>query len=93
MYNLSNIKWKALGRKKFWILFVDYNIDYCISRFIKQKDNLEEEELALFKKIRSMGIQVKILWSDNMGENTALQKALEGAEVNINFQYTAAGTP
>ena len=55
-YNLSNIKWKALGGKKFWILFIDYNTDYCISRLVKQKDNLEDEGLALFNKTRSMGI-------------------------------------
>ena len=60
-YDLSNIKWKALGRKKFWILFIDYNTDYCISRLVKQKDDLEDEGLALFKKIRAMGIQVKML--------------------------------
>ena len=56
-YNLSNIKWNALGSKKFWILFTDYNMDYCISHLVKQKDDLEDKELALFKKIRSMGIQ------------------------------------
>ena len=39
-----------------------------------------------------MGIQLKMLRSDNAGENKALQKALEGEEFNINFQYTAAGT-
>ena len=38
-----------------------------------------------------MGIQVKILWSDNAGDNKALQKALEDEEFNIDFQYTAAG--
>ena len=53
-YDLSNIKWKALGSKKIWILFIDYNTDYCISRLVKQKDNLEDKGLALFKKIRAM---------------------------------------
>ena len=40
-----------------------------------------------------MGIQVKMIQSDNTGENKALQKALEGKEFNISFQYTATGTP
>ena len=57
-YNLIKIKWKDFGSKRFWILFVNYNTDYCISRLVKQKDNLKDEELALFKKIRSMRIQV-----------------------------------
>ena len=55
-YNLRNIKWKTLDCKKFWILFFD---------LVKQKDDLEDEGLALFKKIRSMGIKIKMLQSDN----------------------------
>ena len=38
-----------------------------------------------------MGIQVKMLQSDNAGENKALQKALEDEEFNIDFQYTGVG--
>ena len=92
-YKLSNIKWKALGSKKFLILFIDYNRDYCILRLVKQKDNLEGKGLALFKKIRHMGIQLKLLQSDNAEENKSLKKALESEEFNIDFQYSAAGTP
>ena len=40
-----------------------------------------------------MGIQVKMLCSDNSGEEKMLQKSFEKEEFNINFQYTAAGTP
>ena len=68
-YDLSKIKWKALGSKKIWILFINYNTDYYISRLVKQKDNLEDKGLAIFKEIRTMGIQVKMIWSDNAGEN------------------------
>ena len=28
-------------------LFVDYNTAYCISHFVRQKDDLEDEGLAL----------------------------------------------
>ena len=55
--------------------------------FGQTKDDLEDEGLALFEKIRAMRIQVKMLQSDNTGE------VLENEEFNINFQYTAAGTP
>ena len=92
-YGLRNIKWKALGSKKLLILFVDYNTDYCISHLVKQKDNFEDKGLSLFKKIRFMGIQVKMLQIDNAGENKALQRAFESKEFNINFKYSAAGTP
>ena len=84
---------ESTWQQKFRVLFIDYNTDYCISHLVKQKDNLEDKGLALFKKIRAMRIQVKMLQSDNAGENKALQKALEDEEFNINFQYTAAGTP
>ena len=40
-----------------------------------------------------MGIQVKMPQKYNAGEIKVLQKALESEEFNINFQYTAAGTP
>ena len=68
-------------------------MDYCLSRLVKQKDNLKGGGLALFKKIRSRGIQVKKIQSDNAGENKALQMALESEECNIEFQYSAVGTP
>ena len=61
-------------------LFVDYKMDYCVSIFIRQKDDLEEEGLKLFKKIRAMNIQVKMLLMDNAGDNKLLQKALEAEE-------------
>ena len=38
-----------------------------------------------------MGIQAKILCSDDTGENKMLQKALESEESNIDLQYTTAG--
>ena len=43
--DLSNIKWVALGRKKFWALFVDYKTDYCVSRFIQKRTSLYQSYL------------------------------------------------
>ena len=64
-----------------------------MSKFVRKKDDLETEGLKLFKKLRSMNIQVKMVRMDNAGENKSLQKTLEREEFNIDFQYTAAGTP
>ena len=91
--DLRNVKWAALGRKKFWILFVNYKTNYCVSHFIKHKDNLEVEGLKIFKKVCAMNIQVKMIRMDNAGDNRLLQKALEQEEFNIDFQCMVAGTP
>ena len=40
-----------------------------------------------------MGIQPKIIRCDNAGENNVLEAALRKEEFNIEFQYTASGTP
>ena len=74
-------------------MFVDYQSDYCVSKFVRKKNELEDEGLNFFKKLRATSIQVKTLRLDNAGENKKLQRALEEEEFNIDFQYTAAGTP
>ena len=55
----------------------NYNTDYCISPLLKQNDSFEDKGLALFKKIRAMGIQVKVIRSDNDGENNHYRKPLK----------------
>ena len=67
--------------------------DYYVSKFVQNKSDLESKGLKLFKKLRTMAIQVMILRMDNTGENKLLQKTLEQQEFNVNFQYTAASTP
>ena len=75
--DLSNLRWTALGRNKFWDLFIDYESNYCVSRFMSHKDNLEVKGLEFFKKMRAMKIQVKMIRMYNTGEKKILQKSLE----------------
>ena len=75
--DLRHIKWIVLGRKKFWILFINYQTNYCVSKFVQNKDDLESKGLKLFNKLRAMAIQVKMLIMDNAGENKLLKKSLE----------------
>ena len=72
--------------------FINYNTDYCISRAVNQKDDLEDEGLTLFKKNRSMGIQAEMLQSDNAGENKAYRRPLQMKNSTLISVYRGRNT-
>ena len=48
--DLRNIKWVALGRKKFWALFIDYETNYCVSRFIQKRTTSRRKDSNCLKR-------------------------------------------
>ena len=75
----------ALGKKKIWILWVDYMSEYSISRFVASNE-IAEESVLICKKLLSIGTNFKFIRCKNPGENRQTQKALEQEEFNISFQ-------
>ena len=59
--DISSVKWVGIGKKKYWAMFVDANTGFVVSKFLASRDELEEVGLDVCKKIRAMGIAIKII--------------------------------
>ena len=58
--DISSMKWVGISGKKYWALFVDASTGFTVSKFLENKDDLEEVGLEVCKKLRAMGITAKI---------------------------------
>jgi hypothetical protein len=93
-FDISSVKGESYGGARFWLLVVDDATDRCWSMFLKKKSELSKHMIGLLRKLKKEGFDVKYLRCDNAGENLAFQKDLEQCnDLDIEFEYTAPGTP
>ena len=91
--DISSIKYRSIGGAKYWVLFMDDNSGFLISKFLKQKSDLAREGLMLMKRLKDQyRIEIKIIRCDNAGENKKMDDACIEQRMGIKFEYTAVGT-
>ena len=49
--------------------------------------------MLLLERWKTQGIDIKNIWCDDAGENKSLEKELIKRKINVNFEFTGAGTP
>jgi len=92
--DISSVKAKSYGQRKFWLMVMDDCTDYCWSYFLKQKSELQEEVIKLIKDLKMKeNIQVKYIRCDDAGENRKLEQECLKAGLGIQFEFTTPGTP
>jgi hypothetical protein len=81
--------------KNNWRIMVDESTNLKISHFYAKKDGMVEPTCELIKKLKNMEIEIKILRTDNAGENKLLQQRCESKDWQfaINYEYTGRDTP
>ena len=75
------------------MLILDDHSDKCFSFFLSHKDMLKTKMVPLIKKLRSMGIIVKIIRCDNAGKNIDFEREAKEKGLDLKFEYTASDTP
>jgi gag-polypeptide of LTR copia-type len=93
--DISSTTALSFGGAQFWLLVIDHFTDMCWSFFLKAKSDLAEKVCGLFMELRrDNNLPAKpIIRCDNSGENQALQALLRSKDFNVQFEYTAPGSP
>jgi hypothetical protein len=93
--DISSTKVASFGGSKFWLLVIDHFTDMCWSFFLKAKSDLAEKVYDLFLQLRHEGVMPPkpVIRCDNSGENEALQALLRSKDFDVQFEYTAPGSP
>ena len=93
-FNISSVRKKSAGGTKFWNLVLDDYTDIKFSLLLKKKSDLSKSGVELVKKLQNRhGVVVRSIRCDNAGENYALGKGLDDANLQVKMEYTATGTP
>ena len=93
-FDISSVQKKSAGGTKFWNLVLDDHTDMKFSLFLKKKSDLSGKGVELVKKLRNRhGVVTRSIRCDNAGENYALGKGLDNADLQVKMEYTATGTP
>ena len=94
MIDISRVKKKSYGGKKFWLLVLDDCTDKAWSFFLKQKDDQVDILIAHIKELKAQyGKVVKYIRCDNAGENISLEKRCKEEGLGIQFEYTSPNSP
>ncbi len=72
---------------------LDFGSDHCWCLFVKKKSDMPQRMLRFLHEVRGKGFNVKFIRCDNAGENKALQKLCEEAEMGITFECTPSNSP
>ena len=92
--DISSIKYKSSGGKKFWALFIDDKTRHIFSIFLKKNSDLATKGVKLQNKIKAdHNIDIKIIRCENDGENKYFEKECLGNVLKVIFEYTPSGTP
>ena len=95
MIDISRIKKKSCGGKKFWLLVLDDCTDMVWSFFLKRKDDQVEVLIAHIKELKAKYGKVvkKYIRCDNAGENTSFEERCKEEGLGIQFEYTSPNSP
>ena len=91
--DISSVRGKSYGGVKFWLLVVDEATNFKWSKFLKTKDETSQVMITLLQELKDQGVKVKYIRCDNAGENRSFQKESSKLYSDIQFEYTAPGTP
>ena len=92
--DISSINSESVSGRKYWLLVVDDNSDFCFSYFLKSKDELSETMIDLIRELKATkNIVVKAIRCDNAGENKAFERDAKKKGLGLIFEYTAPATP
>ena len=83
----------SIANNKYWLLIVDDATDMCWSFFLKAKSDLAQTVIHFLYTMRHRGTPVKYIRLDNSGENRSLQQQTTKLFMNLQYEYTAPGTP
>ncbi len=83
----------SIAYNKYWLLIVDDATDMCWSFFLKAKSDLAEMVINFLYTMKQNGTPVKHIRLDNSGENRSLQDQTTKLFMDIQYEYTAPGTP
>ncbi len=94
MIDISSIKKKSYGGKKFWLLVLDNCTDRAQSFFLRHKDDQVEVLVEHIKELKSKcGKVVKYIRCNNAGENILFEKRCKEEGLGIQFKYTSPNSP
>ena len=92
--DISSMRKPGMGGRQHWVMLVDVETKYKKSFFLKKKNAQVEPIIDWIKALKARHeIQVKIIRSDNAGENKVLERESDKNGLGIIFEYTAPGTP
>ena len=91
--DISSPTQRSIGGNRHWLLILDDHSDKCFSFFLSHKDMLKTKMVPFIKKLRNMGIIVKIIRCDNAGENIDFEREANEKGLDLQFEYTAPDTP
>ena len=92
-FDISSVKATGLGGSKYWLLVVDDATDMTWSIFLKKKSELSKKMLDFLSVLKTQGISVSYFRCDNGGENVKFQAECAKKGWNVDFEFTAPGTP
>ena len=95
---ISYVNSLILGKKRFWILFVDEYSRFKWSNFVERKSDFVPTEISRLRELIYMKFKPKYLRIDNSGENLKLKNYLVNnidfhSIRNVNIEFTAPHTP
>ena len=96
--DISYVNSLSLGKKRFWILFVDEYSRFKWSDFVERKSDFISTAVSRLRELIYMKLNPKYLRIDNSGENIKLKSYLINninchSIRNINIEFTAPHTP
>jgi transposase InsO family protein len=92
--DISSVRTPTYVGAKFWLFIQDDFTGYIWSFLVKAKIDLLESIFDWLKLVKKEIPQhVKCIRLDNSGENKSFHQMLLKSNYNINFEFTAPGTP
>ena len=91
--DVSSVKGKSYGGRKFWLLAVDHNTKYKKSFFLKKKSEVPSVMVKFAKQLKAANYPIKYIRLDNAGENKKFEELSKDHDLNLTFEYTTTQTP
>jgi hypothetical protein len=92
--DISCLKNSSFGGSKYWLLIVDEATNMMWSYFLRRNPEASRKVIEFVNELkRNDGNMVKFIRCDNLGENQALKQEMKKKGFNLQFEFTAPGTP
>ena len=83
----------SIGGRRYWVIWIDYGTNYIWSMFLKEKSELVDRGIQFLRERAREYKGRMFVRCDNAGENRALADAIGEIGMNVQFEFTAPGTP
>jgi hypothetical protein len=92
--DISYLKNSSFGGSKYWLLIVDEATNMMWSHFFRRKPEASRKIIEFVTELKLKNANmVKFIRCNNLGENQALKQEMKKKGFNLQFEFTAPGTP